>query len=44
MRNAIFKGQEAPDFELSDLDGNRIRLSDFRDEKVVVLAFLRGFM
>ena len=44
MRNEIFKGQEAPDFELSDLDGNRIRLSDFRDEKVVVLAFLRGFM
>jgi peroxiredoxin len=44
MRNAIFNGQEAPDFELSDLDGNRIRLSNFRGEKVVVLAFLRGFM
>ena len=44
MRNAIFKGQEAPDFELSDLNGNRIRLSDFRGEKVVLLAFLRGFM
>jgi peroxiredoxin len=44
MRNAIFKGQEAPDFELSDLNGDRIRLSDFRDRKVVVLAFLRGFM
>ena len=44
MRNAIFKGQEAPDFELSDLNGNRIRLSDFRSEKVVLLAFLRGFM
>lgn len=44
MRKKIFEGQEAPDFELSDLDGNRIRLSDFRGEKVVLLAFLRGFM
>ena len=44
MRNAIFNGQSAPDFELSDLNGNQIRLSDFRDKKVVVLAFLRGFM
>jgi peroxiredoxin len=44
MRNAIFEGQEAPDFELSDLYGNRIRLSDFRGKKIVVLAFLRGFM
>jgi len=40
----MFEGQEAPDFELSDLNGNRIRLSNFRGEKVVVLAFLRGFM
>jgi len=40
----IFEGQEAPDFELSDLDGNQIRLSGFRVKKVVVLAFLRGFM
>lgn len=44
MRNTIFEGQEAPDFELSDLDGNQIRLSGFRGKKVVVLAFLRGFM
>ena len=44
MRNTIFEGQEAPDFELSDLDGYKIRLSSFRREKVVVLAFLRGFM
>jgi len=44
MRNAIFEGQEAPDFELTDLNGNRIRLSNFRGKKVVVLAFLRGFM
>ena len=44
MRNAIFNGQAAPDFELSDLQGNVIRLSDFREKKIVVLAFLRGFM
>lgn len=44
MRKTIFKGREAPDFELSDLNRNRIRLSNFRGEKVVLLAFLRGFM
>jgi len=44
MHNAIFEGQEAPDFELSDLEGNQFRLSNFRGKKVVVLAFLRGFM
>ena len=44
MRNTIFNGQEAPDFELSDLNENRIRLSNFRGEKIVLLAFLRGFM
>ena len=44
MRNTIFNGQEAPDFELPDLYGEKIRLSDFRGEKIVILAFLRGFM
>ena len=44
MRNPIFDGQEAPDFELPDLHGEPIRLFDFRGKKVVVLAFLRGFM
>jgi len=44
IRKAIFEGQEAPDFELPDLNGNQIRLSNFREKKVVVLAFLRGFM
>jgi len=44
MRNELIHGQEAPDFELPDLNGNQMRLSDFRGEKVVVLAFLRGFM
>jgi peroxiredoxin len=38
----ITPGDLAPDFELKDVQGNRIRLSDFRG-KPVVLAFLRGF-
>ena len=44
MRNTVFNGQEAPDFELSDLKENQIRLSEYRNKKVVLLAFLRGFM
>ena len=44
MRNTLIDGQEAPDFELSDFEGNQIRLFQFRNKKVVVLAFLRGFM
>ena len=39
----IFEGQQAPDFELEDTQGRRVRLSDYRGEKVVLLAFLRGF-
>lgn len=34
----------APDFEIEDLRGNLIRLSDFRGKAPVALAFLRGFM
>jgi len=33
----------APDFTLLDVNGNEVRLSDFRG-KYVVLAALRGFM
>ena len=40
----IFEGQLAPDFELADVHGHSVRLSSFRGEKVVVLAFLRGFL
>ena len=40
----IFDGQLAPDFELKDNNGRSVRLSSYRGEKVVVLAFLRGFM
>lgn len=34
----------APDFELPDFNGSPVRLSDFRGQKNVILAFLRGFM
>ena len=33
-------GDLAPDFELTDVSGeNRVRLSDFRDQKPVALVF-----
>ena len=32
-------GDPAPDFELPDHHGNRVKLSDFRGAKNVVLAF-----
>ena len=44
MRNQLFNGQEAPDFELQDTNGEFHRLSEYRGQKIIVLAFLRGFM
>lgn len=38
------KLQNAPDFELADINGRNIRLFDFRGHKNVLLIFLRGFM
>jgi len=37
--NVVHAGEQAPDFDLPTLDGNRIRLSQFRGEKYVVLEF-----
>jgi peroxiredoxin len=42
--NLITPGEFAPDFELEDITGNVVRLSNFRGSQPVVLAFLRGFM
>lgn len=33
----------APDFTLTDTQGNKIQLSQFRGKKFIVLSFLRGF-
>jgi cytochrome oxidase Cu insertion factor (SCO1/SenC/PrrC family) len=35
-------GDTAPDFTLENMNGARISLSDFRDEKNIVLVFYRG--
>jgi peroxiredoxin len=40
----ITPGEPAPDFELTDINGNTVRLSSFRGSKPVVITFLRGFM
>lgn len=40
----LMQGQLAPDFELEDTTGKAHRLTDYRGRKIVVLAFLRGFM
>ena len=33
------EGQKAPDFELKDTDGNKVRLSDFKSKKVVLYFY-----
>lgn len=43
MTKLITPGELAPEFELTDVQGDQIRLSDFRG-KPVLIAFLRGFM
>ncbi len=35
-------GDQAPDFTLEDTNGRNISLSDFRNNKKVVLVFYRG--
>jgi len=44
MSNLLVPGEPAPDFEIEDVYGNLVRLSNYRGSKPVVLAFLRGFM
>lgn len=44
MTNRVQIDQPAPDFSLKDADGQRIRLSDFKDRANVLLVFNRGFM
>src|SRR5690606_7685037 len=40
--NSAEQGQPAPDFELPSLTGDRVRLSDFRGKKNVILVFVYG--
>ena len=35
---------KAPDFELADYNGQRVRLSDYAGQNYVVLVFNRGFL
>jgi len=42
--NLLTPGEPAPEFELNDLHGNLVRLSDFRGRQPIVLYFLRGFL
>ncbi len=42
--NLLTPGEIAPEFELDDLHGNLVRLSDFRGRQPIVLYFLRGFL
>ena len=43
MTDLTSPGEQAIEFELKDLNGRLVRLSEYRG-KPVVLAFLRGFM
>jgi peroxiredoxin len=38
----VYADEPAPDFVLTDTDSRSVRLSDYRDEKHVVLVFNRG--
>jgi peroxiredoxin len=44
MSNKVQLDKTAPDFALSDMDGNTVNLSAFRDRKHVLLVFNRGFL
>ena len=44
MTEQIAVGREAPDFELTDVQGRAVRLSDYRGQKRVILNFTRGFL
>ena len=43
MENEIKVGLQAQDFELTNVDGIKVRLSDYHGKKNVVLVFNRGF-
>jgi peroxiredoxin len=44
MSNRVQLDKTAPDFTLTDADGQKMRLSDFRHNSNVLLVFNRGFV
>jgi peroxiredoxin len=40
----IIESKPAPDFELIDSEGRKVRLSTYKGNKHVVLVFNRGFV
>jgi peroxiredoxin len=42
-KKIINEGTIAPDFKLEDTNDNSVQLSQFRDKKIIVLVFNRGF-
>ena len=42
MSKRVQLDNPAPDFELTDFQGNVVKLSDYRGKKAVVLVFNRG--
>ena len=40
----IVESKPAPDFELSDSEGRKVKLSSYKGNKHVVLVFNRGFV
>jgi peroxiredoxin len=44
MAKRIQLNTTAPDFELTDLNGNQRKLSSFRGQKNIILIFNRGFV
>ncbi len=41
--NRVKAGTLAPDFQLEDMNGRTVRLSEYRGRKYVVLIFYRGY-
>jgi peroxiredoxin len=39
FKNSLRAGDEAPDFELTTLEGEKVRLAEFRGKKHVLLEF-----
>ncbi|MBN1937465.1 MAG: redoxin domain-containing protein [Anaerolineae bacterium] len=44
MGNRVAIDTPAPEFELTDWNGQTVRLSDYRGRKNVLLVFNRGFV